>query len=192
MLDTKEFTQPRGIDRHTLGVGRHAQKTKPIYLRNYLSWRIQGDLMYNVLLLVFRFRDSLCNSGSCVNLMSKDIAMRLRICDTKTSLVGITFADASVKTLTGYIEDLQLQIGDCIFLSDFHVVEMANGSHMPLILGKPFLATAGAVVDFPYKRIALNHINDDVFHDAVPKGSGLISPKFVTKENKKARVRAHT
>ncbi|KAL1213505.1 hypothetical protein V5N11_030898 [Cardamine amara subsp. amara] len=68
--------------------------------------------------------------------MPMDIATRLGICDIKDSMVDITLADASVKTSTGFVEDLQVKVGDCLLPCDFHVVEMANDAHMPLILGR--------------------------------------------------------
>ncbi|KAL1189492.1 hypothetical protein V5N11_000409 [Cardamine amara subsp. amara] len=83
--------------------------------------------------------------------------------------MDITFAVASTKTSQGYIEDLHVRVGDCPLPSDFQIIEMSNGSSMPLILGRPFLATAGAFVDLPNKRIAFSHIDENVFYDATPE-----------------------
>ncbi|KAL1213010.1 hypothetical protein V5N11_026134 [Cardamine amara subsp. amara] len=50
---------------------------------------------------------------------------------------------------------------------------MSNESYIPLILGKPFLATARAVVDLPNKRIAFSHIDENVFYNAAPDFDGV-------------------
>ncbi|KAL1208801.1 hypothetical protein V5N11_010481 [Cardamine amara subsp. amara] len=55
--------------------------------------------------------------------------------------------------------------------TDFHVVEMCNGAYMPLILGRSFLATAGALVDLPNKRVCLSNINTSVFYEAIPQNA---------------------
>ncbi|KAL1220348.1 hypothetical protein V5N11_005974 [Cardamine amara subsp. amara] len=112
--------------------------------------------------------------------MPMDIAIRLGICDMKDSPIDITLADASVKTSTGLVEDLQVKVGDCLLPCDFH---------MPLILGRPFLATAGALVDMPSKRISLRNVDPHMFYDAIPYGCAMLSPKVVDKEIDKGHDR---
>ncbi|KAF3538205.1 hypothetical protein F2Q69_00023226 [Brassica cretica] len=48
------------------------------------------------------------------------------------------------------------------------VVEISNGSNRPLILGRAFLATVGAVTDMPNKRISFVKIDENVFYRAEP------------------------
>ena len=54
------------------------------------------------------------------------------------------FADRSVKLLVGVLEDIQVQIGNTTVLADFVVLELEDEPKDPLILGRPFLYTAGA------------------------------------------------
>ncbi|KAL1188167.1 hypothetical protein V5N11_003196 [Cardamine amara subsp. amara] len=125
--------------------------------------------------------------ASCISM--KDIATRLGICDIKDSPVDIILADASVKTSTGLTENLQVKIGDCLLSCDFHVVEMANDTHIPLILGRTFLATAGALVDLPSSRISSNHVDPNVFYGAISSGCAVLSPKVATEEVEKVSDR---
>ncbi|KAF3541138.1 hypothetical protein F2Q69_00021761 [Brassica cretica] len=48
------------------------------------------------------------------------------------------------------------------------VVEMSKDHEMPLIFGRSFMATVGAVVDMPNKRVSFSNINKKVFYKAVP------------------------
>ena len=113
------------------------------------------------------FEDSICDSGSTVNLMSRGIAESLGIANLQPSQMFIRFANASIETPQGCIKDLQVQIRNCLMPTDFQVVEMSNDSYMSLILGRSFLATAGALVDLPNKRVCLSNISKNIFYDAV-------------------------
>jgi hypothetical protein len=56
-------------------------------------------------------------------------------------------ADRSVKYPVGQVEDLPLQVGKFYIPVDFIVIEMDEDSDTPLILGRPFLNTAGTYID---------------------------------------------
>lgn len=85
----------------------------------------------------------------------------------------IRFTDASITTPQGLIEDLHIQIRNCLIPNDFQVVEMSNDSYMPLILGRPFLPTAGALVDLTNKRIFfLSKIDKKIFYNSISDSDG--------------------
>ncbi|CAA7045891.1 unnamed protein product [Microthlaspi erraticum] len=54
----------------------------------------------------------------------------------------------------------------------FHVMNIKGGCDTPLILGRPFLATAGAVMDLPNRRMSLANVDKTVFYKTIP----FISP----------------
>ncbi|KAL1194418.1 hypothetical protein V5N11_010330 [Cardamine amara subsp. amara] len=97
--------------------------------------------------------------------------------------MSISFADASIKPSQGFIEDLHIQIRNCLISINFEVVEMSNGSYIHVILGRPFLATAGALVDLPNTRITFSNIDKNIFYNAIPDNDdddgGFCVPKNV-------------
>ena len=111
--------------------------------------------------------DSLCDTGSTVSLMSKDIAERLGL-KIESPKLTVEFSDSSTKSPQGTVKDLVVQVGNCVVPTDFQVVEMSNGSNRPLILGRVFLATVGAVTNMPNKRISFVKIDENVFYRADP------------------------
>ncbi|XP_010490049.1 PREDICTED: uncharacterized protein LOC104767766 [Camelina sativa] len=111
-----------------------------------------GKFVVPCSILGVNFEDFLCDTGSNVNVMSKAIAERLGINDMKASKVSLKFANAVTTTPQGFINNLDVRVGSCLVATYFHVVEMSKGSEMPLILGRPFLGTVGAVVDLPNKK----------------------------------------
>lgn len=47
----------------------------------------------------------------------------------------------------GVVNDMHIEVGDNLFLVDFIILDM-DAQHMPLISGRPFLATKRALMDF--------------------------------------------
>ena len=47
----------------------------------------------------------------------------------------------------GIIEDVPLRIGQLYIPTDFVVMDISEDSLTPILLGRPFLATAGAIID---------------------------------------------
>ena len=60
-------------------------------------------------------------------------------------------ADRSVKIPRGIVEDLLIKVDKFYFPVDFIVLDMEPvqviGSEIPVILGRPFLATANALIN---------------------------------------------
>ncbi|KAK5772407.1 hypothetical protein PVK06_048695 [Gossypium arboreum] len=61
--------------------------------------------------------------------------------------MSIQLADRSVKYPRGIIEDVLVKVDKFIFPVDFVVLDMDEDVEVPLILGRPFVATARAVID---------------------------------------------
>ncbi|XP_013694077.1 uncharacterized protein LOC106398019 [Brassica napus] len=101
------------------------------------------------------FACSLCDLGSNVNLMPYSVAKRMGLTNFKPTRILLVFADRSVKLPVGVLEDLQVQIGNTTVPVDFVVLELEYELKDPLILGRPFLCTAGAIIDVRNGRIDL-------------------------------------
>ncbi|XP_024007909.1 uncharacterized protein LOC112083919 [Eutrema salsugineum] len=61
--------------------------------------------------------------------------------------ISLVFADRSTKYPVGVLEDLHVQLGDTLIPADFVVLELDEEPKDPLILGRSFLCTAGAIID---------------------------------------------
>ncbi|KAL1225367.1 hypothetical protein V5N11_009024 [Cardamine amara subsp. amara] len=129
-----------------------------------------GKFVVPCSILGVEFEDSLCDSGSTVNVMSKATAQSLGIENILPSPRTLKFADGAISTSQGLIKDLEVRIDDCLMPCDFQVVEMRNNAYMPLILGRPFLATAGAIVDLPQNRVSLAKVSKGMFYVAISDG----------------------
>ncbi|KAG9440058.1 hypothetical protein H6P81_020223 [Aristolochia fimbriata] len=95
----------------------------------------------------FKFNKVLCDLGASINLMPLSICRKLNLGELKETNIMFQFADRSTKKPNGLIEDVLVRIWKFIYPCDFVVLDMEVDWELPLILGRPFLATAAALID---------------------------------------------
>ncbi|KAJ9177086.1 hypothetical protein P3X46_012338 [Hevea brasiliensis] len=81
------------------------------------------------------------------DLMHLSICKKLEIRELKPTTISLQLADRSVKYPVGILENIPIKVGKFFILVDFIVLEMEEDVQIPIILGRPFLATAGAIID---------------------------------------------
>ncbi|MCI58082.1 hypothetical protein A2U01_0079335, partial [Trifolium medium] len=59
----------------------------------------------------------------------------------------LTLADQSTIYSKGDIEGIMVRISDLEFPADFMILDVEEDKEHPIILGRPFLATARAIID---------------------------------------------
>src|ERR1043165_3723411 len=68
-------------------------------------------------------------------------------------------AHKSTVVLIGICEDAPIEVANCLILTDFVVLDMPEDGSMSIILGRPFLNIAGAVIDCNKGKVTFN-VND--------------------------------
>ncbi|KAK4280885.1 hypothetical protein QN277_012444 [Acacia crassicarpa] len=90
---------------------------------------------------------ALCDLGASINLMPLSVSKALGIKEMKPTMMTLQLADRSIKKPEGVIEDVLVKVDKFIFSVDFVVLNMEEDAELPLLLGRPFLAIARAVID---------------------------------------------
>ncbi|KAK5838765.1 hypothetical protein PVK06_007503 [Gossypium arboreum] len=80
---------------------------------------------------------------------------QLGLGEPKPTRMSIQLADRSVKYPTGIIKDALVKVDKFIFPVDFVVLDMDEDVKVPLILGRPFLATVRVVIDVGDGKLVL-------------------------------------
>jgi len=80
----------------------------------------------------------------------------------------IGLADSSFTVPEGIVRNVYVRIKRCNVPTDFHVTKVEKGRPSQLILGGAFLATGGAIMDWPNQKVSYPNIDDKVFHEMVP------------------------
>ncbi|GKB09770.1 reverse transcriptase domain-containing protein [Tanacetum coccineum] len=74
----------------------------------------------------------------------------------------LELADKTISTPTGIAEDVFMKVGTFLFLADFVVVDYIADPRVPLILGRPFLRTARALIDVHDEQMTLRHDDQSI------------------------------
>ena len=93
------------------------------------------------------FERALCDLGASINLMLLSIFRRLGLGEACPTTVTLQLADSSLKHPKGMIEDVMVKVDKFIFPTDFIILDMERDKEIPIILGRPFLATGRAMID---------------------------------------------
>ena len=96
-------------------------------------------------------KKALLDLGASVNLMPHSVYLQLGLGELKPTPITLSLADRSVKIPKGIVEDCLVKIDKFYYPVDFVVLDTAPSSnepnHVPIILGRPFLATANAIIN---------------------------------------------
>ncbi|GJU34883.1 reverse transcriptase domain-containing protein [Tanacetum coccineum] len=117
---------------------------------------------------------ALADLGASINLMPLSIWKELSLpALTKTRMI-LELADRTISTPTGIAEDVFVKVGTFFFPADFVVVDYVADPRVPLILGRPFLRTARALIDVHGEQMTLRHlfraICVEARHGAIDRG----------------------
>ncbi|KAG9444884.1 hypothetical protein H6P81_016224 [Aristolochia fimbriata] len=100
-----------------------------------------------------------------INLMPLSICRKLNLGEIKETNIMLKFADKSTKKPNGLIEDVLVRIGKFIYPCDFVVLDMEVDWELPLILGRPFLATAAELIDVKQGKLTLTLNDKEIVFD---------------------------
>ena len=90
---------------------------------------------------------ALCDSGASINLMPLSVAKQLSLGELLPTTITLQMADRSMVKPEGVLEDVLVTVGKFFFPVDFIILDMEEDSQVPLLLGRPFLATGAALID---------------------------------------------
>ena len=94
---------------------------------------------------------ALLDLGASVNLLPYSMYKQLGLGELKPTSITLSLADRSIKIPKGTIEDVLIQVDKFYYPVDFIVLDtepvVVGANHVPIILGRPFLATSNAIIN---------------------------------------------
>ncbi|PHT42295.1 hypothetical protein CQW23_16320 [Capsicum baccatum] len=93
------------------------------------------------------FAKALCDLGASINLMPLSVYRKLGLGDPTPTNMRLVMADRSVKRPVGILNDVLVKVSSFIFPVDFVILDCEVDSEVPIILGRPFLATGSVLID---------------------------------------------
>ncbi|KAK7832238.1 hypothetical protein CFP56_026689 [Quercus suber] len=117
---------------------------------------------------------ALLDLGASVNLIPFSVYQKLGLGELKPTSITLQLANRSVREPRGIVEDVLVKIEQFYYPVDFIVLDYQSvlhpSVHTPIILGRPFLATANALINCRNGRMQLTFgsmtLELNIFHVA--------------------------
>ncbi|KAH9681175.1 hypothetical protein KPL71_026868 [Citrus sinensis] len=97
----------------------------------------------------------LCDLRASINLMPLSVFKQLGVGECRPTTVTLQLADRSHAYPEGKIEDVLVKVDKFIFPVDFIVLDFEADKEVPIILGRPFLATGKTLIDVPKGELTM-------------------------------------
>ncbi|KAL4361224.1 hypothetical protein GQ457_04G021300 [Hibiscus cannabinus] len=144
--------------------------------------------------------NALCDPSASINLMPKSVFKKLGIGEAKPTVM-LQLEYHSFVQHEGKIEDILVRIEKCIFPAEFLILDCEVDENAPIILGRPFLSTSRATIDFDKDEIFFKVDNEQVKMKALTnprqaehkdKGKGIDNTSVKSTQRPKLYMGAHT
>ncbi|GJU54345.1 reverse transcriptase domain-containing protein [Tanacetum coccineum] len=99
--------------------------------------------------------NALADLGASISLMPYTMYEKLGLGEPKPTRMSLKLADRSIQYPRGMIENVLIKVDKFVLPIDFVILDMPEDSRVPIILGRPFLATTRAMIDAFNKKIKL-------------------------------------
>ncbi|GJV52348.1 reverse transcriptase domain-containing protein [Tanacetum coccineum] len=105
---------------------------------------------------------ALADLGASINLMPLSVWKKLSLPKLTSTRMTLELVDRSITRPKGVAEDVFVKVGKFHYLADFVVVDYDVDPRVPLILGRPFLRTARALIDVYGEEITLRFSDEAI------------------------------
>ena len=138
-----------------LGIEKRAFLTEQvsaiIQSKNPVKYKDPGSPIISVNIGGTCIDKALLDLGASVNLLPYSVYKQLGLAELKPTNITLSLADRSVKIPKGIVEDVLVKVDKFYYPVDFVVLDTepieSGPNHVPIILGRPFLATANAIIN---------------------------------------------
>nr|GFB41303.1 reverse transcriptase domain-containing protein [Tanacetum cinerariifolium] len=98
---------------------------------------------------------ALADLGASINLMPLSIWKKLKLPTLNDTKMVLELVGRTISKPTGVAENVFMKVGKFYFPADFVVLDFIADPSVPLILGRPFLSTAHAIINVHEREIIL-------------------------------------
>nr|GEY90502.1 reverse transcriptase domain-containing protein [Tanacetum cinerariifolium]GEY90546.1 reverse transcriptase domain-containing protein [Tanacetum cinerariifolium] len=105
---------------------------------------------------------ALANLGASINLIPLCVWKKLGLPELISTRMTLELANWAIRTPAGIARDVFVLVGKFTFPADFFIVDYESDPRVPLILGRPFLWTARALIDIHGEEMILRDDETDI------------------------------
>nr|GFC97555.1 hypothetical protein [Tanacetum cinerariifolium] len=128
---------------------------------------------------------ALADLGASINLMPLSIWKKLMLPTLNDTKMVLELADRTISKPTGVAENVFVKVSKFYFLADFVILDFVADPRVPLILGRPFLSTAHALIDvyeeysqevLGFTDVVSNEVSSPIYEPIVLNSSQNLTP----------------
>ncbi|XP_050888721.1 uncharacterized protein LOC127093866 [Lathyrus oleraceus] len=136
LTNKRRLDDPKPLECNSIAENKLSKKEK--YLGSFSIPCILGNHVIDKAFL---------DLGASVSLMPLAVYRRLNLGELQPTKISLQLVDRSVKYPIGILEDIPVRIGQLYIPTDFVVMDIKEDDEIPILLGRPFLSIAGAIID---------------------------------------------
>ncbi|XP_009604529.2 uncharacterized protein [Nicotiana tomentosiformis] len=110
----------------------------------------------------YAFAKALCDLGAIINLMSLSIYKTLGIGRSRPISMKLQLADRTVKRPSSILDDVLVQVEKFVFQAYCIILDCKVDEEIPIIFGRPFLATGRALIDCEMGELKIRLNNEEI------------------------------
>nr|GEU38816.1 reverse transcriptase domain-containing protein [Tanacetum cinerariifolium] len=127
---------------------------------------------------------ALADLGASINLMPLFVSKKLSLLELTPTHMTLELVNRSVAILVSVAEDVFVKVGKFYFLADFVVIDYDVDPRVPLILGRPFLRKARALIDIhedDFKSVVQHQrrVNSNIYKVIKKEVIKLLDARFI-------------
>jgi hypothetical protein len=107
----------------------------------------------------YNIERALLDLGASVNLLPFSVYLQLKLGELKPTSITLQLADHSVRKPRGVVEDVLIKVENFYYPVDFIILDIEPTLHpsanIPIILGRPFFATATTLINYRNGRMKI-------------------------------------
>ena len=112
--------------------------------------------MISCSIYICHFEQALCDLGASVNIMPKITFEKLTYPAVSPTMMCVQLANSTIRYPEGIVQNLLVQVKDIFIFPDFVILDMEGDLGISLILGRPFLRDARAIINVGSGTIGLH------------------------------------
>ncbi|GJS00054.1 DNA-directed DNA polymerase [Tanacetum coccineum] len=109
--------------------------------------------------------NALTDLGASISLMPYTMYKKLGLGEPKATRMSLELAYRSIQYPRGIIKNVLIKVDKFVLPKDFVILDMPEDPRVPIILERPFLATARAMIDVFNKKLTLRVGDNEVVFD---------------------------
>ena len=141
------------------------EESKAMYSKSPPKLKDPGSFTVPCVIGGTQFDRALCDIGDSVSLIPYSIYKKLNLEELKPTDMCLSMADKSITYPLGILENVPTKVGKFVIPADFMVLEMEEDLEIPILFGRPFLMTAGAIINMKKGKITLEVDNEHMKFD---------------------------